>query len=113
MSANVTLASWKAQIFESVLGFLPLLQLTVLGLIAALLLLYWGITIQEKIAGRRAARNGQPVPAAAQPGQGRGDDCLGPYTPCRCPRPGQRGSGADHLGAYAQPSAGTGDGTRS
>lgn len=113
MSANVTLASWKTQIFESVLGFLPLwLQLTILGLIAALLLVYWGITVQEKIAARRAARNGQPVPAAAaQPGQGRGADHLGPYAPQQ-PQPGQQGRGADHLGAYAQPPTGTGDGTR-
>jgi hypothetical protein len=111
MSETVTLAGWKTQLFETVLGFLPFwLQCTILGAIAALLLAYWGITIQEKRAARRAARTGQPVPAqqgsgadhlgpyAPQPQQGSGADHLGPYAP----QP-QQGSGADYLGAYARP----------
>ncbi|MEU5363762.1 hypothetical protein ABZ354_09790 [Streptomyces sp. NPDC005925] len=118
MSETVTLAGWKTQIFELVLGFLPdWLQYTIFGLIALLFLVYWGICIQEKIARRRAERSGRPVPAPVQPGQqGSGADYLGPYAPQRQaqqqPRPGQQGSGADHLGAYAQQPAHPGDGPR-
>jgi hypothetical protein len=117
MSESVTLASWKTQIFEAVLGFLPFwLQMTIIGLIAALLVTYWGVSLKRKIAHRRAVRNGQPVHAAAQYGQGRGADYLGQYaqpSQPRQPQPGEQGGGADYLGAYAQPQANAGDAPRS
>ncbi|GAA0653247.1 hypothetical protein GCM10009535_34590 [Streptomyces thermocarboxydovorans] len=108
-STGIELASWKTQIVESLLGFLPdWVQITVYALLALAVLVYWGLKIKRKIAQRRAARaarSGQPVPAAAQPGQGRGADHLGPYAPQNAqpapPAPVQRQSGADFLGAYA------------
>ncbi|MEV6962330.1 hypothetical protein AB0M97_24720 [Streptomyces sp. NPDC051207] len=101
MSESVTLASWKTQIFEAVLGFLPdWLQMTLIGLVLALLVAYWGVSLKRKIAHRRAVRSGQPIHAAAQYGQGRGADHLGQYAQ---PQPAQQGRGADHLGQYAQP----------
>jgi hypothetical protein len=101
MSAGMPLASVKSQIFESVLGFLPdWVQITVLALIVLAVVASWGVKIKRKIAYRRAVRNGQPIHAAAQHGQGSGADHLGQYAPPR------QGSGADHLGAYAPRSSG-------
>lgn len=98
MSAGLPQASVKSQIFESVLGFLPdWVQITVLALIVLAVVASWGVKIKRKIAYRRAVRNGQPVHAAAQYGQGRGADYLGEYAPAQA----LQGSGADHLGSYA------------
>ncbi|GGX34690.1 hypothetical protein GCM10010297_65070 [Streptomyces malachitofuscus] len=105
MSAGMPLASWKSQIFESVLGFLPdWVQITVLSLVVLAVVASWVVKIRRRIAQRRAVRSGPPVQAAAQQGQGSGADHLGPYAP----RP-QQPSGADFLGAYA-PGQRQGDG---
>ncbi|MET9578274.1 hypothetical protein ABZY30_22320 [Streptomyces massasporeus] len=102
MSAGLPQASVKSQIFESLLGFLPdWVQITVLALIVLAVVASWVVKIKRKIAYRRAVRNGQPVHAAAQYGQGRGADFLGQYAPQQTQPAPQQGSGADHLGAYA------------
>ncbi|MFF5845252.1 hypothetical protein ACIP4T_38705 [Streptomyces massasporeus] len=102
MSAGLPQASVKSQIFESLLGFLPdWVQITVLALIVLAVVASWVVKIKRKIAYRRAVRNGQPVHAAAQYGQGRGADYLGQYAPQQTQPDGQQGSGADHLGVYA------------
>ncbi|MER7482762.1 hypothetical protein ABTX60_34860 [Streptomyces sp. NPDC126510] len=102
MSTGLPQASVKSQIFESVLGFLPdWVQITVLALIVLAVVASWVVKIKRKIAYRRAVRNGQPVHAAAQYGQGRGADYLGQYAPQQTQPAQQQGSGADHLGAYA------------
>ncbi|MFF0007363.1 hypothetical protein ACFYQT_28505 [Streptomyces tibetensis] len=104
MSTGMPQASVKSQIFESLLGFLPdWVQITVLALIVLAVVASWVVKIKRKIAYRRAVRNGQPVHAAAQYGQGRGADYLGQYAPQQQTQPAQQGSGADHLGAYASP----------
>ncbi|MFC7845439.1 hypothetical protein [Streptomyces sp. NPDC057382] len=101
MSASLPQASAKSEIFEVVLRFLPeWVQITVLALIVLAVVASWAVKIKRKIAHRRAVRNGQPVHAAAQYGQGRGADHLGSYAPQpaqSAPQP----SGADFLGAYA------------
>ncbi|MEU9593668.1 hypothetical protein ACGF7W_16360 [Streptomyces sp. NPDC048219] len=105
MSTGVPLASVKSQMFEAVLGFLPdWVQITVIALVLLALVASWVVKVTRRIAGRRAARGGAPA-AAAQYGQGRGADHLGPYAP---PRPQQ--SGADFLGSYA-PAQRQGDGS--
>ncbi|MFF1275491.1 hypothetical protein ACFVZC_19095 [Streptomyces marokkonensis] len=111
MSAGMPLASWKSQIFESVLGFLPdWVQITVLALIVLAVVASWVLKIKRRIAHRRAARSGQPVHAASPHGQGSGADHLGPYAPRpTAPAGTQQPSGADFLGAYA-PSQRQGDG---
>ncbi|MEU9229682.1 hypothetical protein AB0D40_35695 [Streptomyces massasporeus] len=102
MSAGLPQASVKSQIFESLLGFLPdWVQITVLALIVLAVVASWVVKIKRKIAYRRAVRNGQPVHAAAQYGQGRGADYLGQYAPQQTQPAQQQGSGADHLGEYA------------
>lgn len=102
MSAGLPQASVKSQIFESLLGFLPdWVQITVLALIVLAVVASWAVKIKRKVAHRRAVRNGRPVHAAAQYGQGRGADHLGQYAPQQTQPDGQQGSGADHLGAYA------------
>ncbi|GAA2240526.1 hypothetical protein [Streptomyces indiaensis] len=102
MSTGLPQASVKSQIFESLLGFLPdWVQITVLALIVLAVVASWVVKIKRKIAYRRAVRNGQPVHAAAQYGQGRGADYLGQYAPQQQTQPGQQDSGANHLGAYA------------
>ncbi|PTH85362.1 hypothetical protein C9J60_28675 [Streptomyces sp. A244] len=99
MSAGLSQASVKSQIFESLLGFLPdWVQITVLALIVLAVVASWVVKIKRKIAHRRAVRTGQPVHAAARYGQGRGADHLGEYAPQQTQ---QQGSGADHLGTYA------------
>ena len=110
MSAGMPLASWKSQIFESVLGFLPdWVQITVLALIVLAVVASWAVKIKRRIAYRRAVRDGQPIHAAAQYGQGSGADHLGAYAPQQDPRPTRQPSGADFLGAYApQPRQGDG-----
>ncbi|MFE1257704.1 hypothetical protein [Streptomyces fungicidicus] len=101
MSAGIPLASVKSQIFESVLGFLPdWVQITVLALVVLAVLASWAVKIKRKIAYRRAVRDGRPVHAAAQYGQGSGADYLGQYAP-RPAGPAQQPSGADFLGAHA------------
>ncbi|KOX05044.1 membrane protein [Streptomyces sp. NRRL B-1140] len=102
MSTGLPQASVKSQIFESLLGFLPeWVQITVLALIVLAVVASWVVKIKRKIAYRRALRNGQPVHAAAQFGQGRGADYLGQHAPQPQTQPGQQGSGADHLGTYS------------
>ncbi|MEW2612491.1 hypothetical protein AB0937_20290 [Streptomyces sp. NPDC047880] len=102
MSTGLPQASVKSQIFESLLGFLPdWVQITVLALIVLAVVASWVVKIKRKIAYRRAVRNGQPVHAAAQYGQGCGADYLGQYAPQQQTQPARQGSGADHLGAYA------------
>ncbi|MEU5523226.1 hypothetical protein ABZ759_21885 [Streptomyces sp. NPDC047860] len=105
MSAGIPLASWKTQILESTVGFLPdWVQITVLALIVLAVVASWVIKIKRRIAHRRAVRSGPPLGAAAPHGQGSGADHLGPYAP----QP-QQPSGADFLGAYA-PGQRQGDG---
>ncbi|MFI8305881.1 hypothetical protein ACIF80_21065 [Streptomyces sp. NPDC085927] len=121
MSAGTPLASVKSQIFESVLGFLPdWVQITVLALIVLVVVASWAVKIRHRVAHRRATREGRPVHAAAQYGQGSGADHLGQYAP----QPGQAGrpaphapaqvtagqSGADFLGSYAPGQQRPGDG---
>ncbi|MEU0913621.1 hypothetical protein [Streptomyces althioticus] len=102
MSAGVPLASWKTQMFESLLGFLPdWVQITVLALVVLALLAAWVLKLRRRIAARRALRTGAPVPV-----RGSGADFLGPYAPRNqggtAARSGtRRPSGADFLGAYA------------
>ncbi|MBR8640724.1 hypothetical protein KEF29_18875 [Streptomyces tuirus] len=101
MSTSLPQASVKSQIFESLLGFLPdWVQITVLALIVLAVVASWVVKIKRKVAHRRAVRNGQPVHAAAQYGQGRGADYLGEYAPPSA-QPAPQQSGADFLGAYA------------
>ncbi|MEU7470900.1 hypothetical protein AB0A94_20600 [Streptomyces sp. NPDC044984] len=113
MSAGMPLASVKSQIFESVLGFLPdWVQITVLALIVLAVVASWVVKIKRKIAYRRAVRNGRPIHAAAQHGQGSGADHLGQYAPQRtrpAPQAARQPSGADHLSRYA-PQQGSGAG---
>lgn len=106
MSTGMPLASWKSEIFESVLGFLPdWAQLTALALIVLAVVTSWVLKIKRRTAHRRAARSGRPVHPAAQ---GSGADHLGPYAPRPTAAP-QQPSGADFLGAYA-PGRRQGDG---
>ena len=101
MSAGLSQASVKSQIFESLLGFLPdWVQITVLALIVLAVVASWGVKIKRKIAHRRAVRTGQPIHAAARFGQGSGADYLGQYAPQQA-QPAQQPSGADFLGSYA------------
>ncbi|WP_369167938.1 hypothetical protein AB5J49_08650 [Streptomyces sp. R28] len=111
MSTDVSLASGKGEIFEIVLKFMPdWVQIPVFVLIVLLVLGSWVFKLKRKIDRRRATRDGQAVPAAAQHGQGRGSDYLGPYAPQQAVRPpSQEPSGADFLGSYApQQSRGNG-----
>ncbi|MGW3425225.1 hypothetical protein [Streptomyces phaeochromogenes] len=79
---HVTLASWKSEIFEVVLRFLPdWVQIAVLCLVVVAVLATWAYKLKNKLAYRRAVRAGRPVHAAAQYGQGRGADYLGSYAP--------------------------------
>ncbi|MCT7355339.1 hypothetical protein N4P33_24735 [Streptomyces sp. 15-116A] len=112
MSTGISLAGWKTQIFESLLGFLPdWVQITVLALVVVAVLAHYVVKIKRKIAHRRAVRSGQPIHAAAQYGQGSGADYLGPYAPeAQRPAPAQQQSGTDFLGAYA-PQQRPGDGS--
>ncbi|MET8894492.1 hypothetical protein [Streptomyces albogriseolus] len=102
MSAGVPLASWKTQMFESLLGFLPdWVQVTVLTLVVLALLTAWTLKLKRRVAARRAVRAGAPVQVQAS-----GARFLGPYAPQHqedgAARPGAREpSGADFLGAYA------------
>lgn len=112
MSTGVSLASGKGEIFEIVLQFMPdWVQIPVLVLVVLLVVGSWGFKLKRKIDRRRAVRGGQAVQvAAAQHGQGRGADYLGPYAPEQAaPQPAQQPSGADFLGAYA-PQQRRGDG---
>ncbi|MGA5345257.1 hypothetical protein ACPCSQ_06110 [Streptomyces griseoincarnatus] len=112
MSAGVPLASWKTQMFESLLGFLPdWVQITVLALVVVAFLAAWALKLKRRIAARRAPRTGAPVRRAPRTGapvpvQASGADFLGPYAPRNqggtAARSGAREpSGADFLGAYA------------
>ncbi|MFZ4192151.1 hypothetical protein [Streptomyces pseudogriseolus] len=106
MSAGVPLASWKTQMFESLLGFLPdWVQITVLALVVLGFLTAWALKLKRRIAARRARRTGAPVPSGPS-----GADFLGPYAPGNAlgnqggdaARSGAREpSGADFLGPYA------------
>ncbi|MFE7278439.1 hypothetical protein [Streptomyces sp. NPDC057623] len=113
MSSGVPMASGKGEIFEIVLQFMPdWVQIPVLVLIVLLVVGSWVFKLKRKIDRRRAARAGQAVQvAAAQHGQGRGSDYLGPYAPQQAaPQPAPQPSGADFLGAYA-PQQGRGNGS--
>ncbi|MDF3142435.1 MULTISPECIES: hypothetical protein [unclassified Streptomyces] len=103
MSTGVPLASGKGEIFEIVLRFMPdWVQIPVLVLIVLLVVGSWVFKLKRTIDRRRAMREGQAVHAAAQHGQGRGADYLGPYAPQQSVRqPSQEPSGADFLGSYA------------
>ncbi|MFI8086999.1 hypothetical protein ACIF9R_01630 [Streptomyces sp. NPDC086080] len=120
MSESTPLASWKTQIFESVLGFLPdWLQITALALVVLAVVASWSVRINRRIAHRSAVRSGPPVRTAAQYGEDSGAHYLGEYAPQRqsggadplgaqapgptTPAARQRPSGADFLGAYAPP----------
>jgi hypothetical protein len=79
---GVPQASGKSEIFEAVLRFMPdWVQVTVLGLVLLAVLVSLGVKLQRKLAYRRAVREGRPMHAAAQYGQGRGADHLGSYAP--------------------------------
>ncbi|MER6345521.1 hypothetical protein ACWC10_29280 [Streptomyces sp. NPDC001595] len=86
MSTGVPLAqSYKAQVAEFLLGFLPeWLQVTVLVLIVAAVLVSWGFKLRRRIARARAGQTAPPARAEAVP-QSRGADFLGPYAPTRQP----------------------------
>jgi hypothetical protein len=107
VSAEVSLAGGKSEIFEFFLRFMPeWVQITVLALIVLAVLASWILKLKRKIAHRRAVRAGVPVHAAAQYGQGSGADYLGAYAPqqSQAAPAGQSSaapSGADFLGAYA------------
>ncbi|MGW0762835.1 hypothetical protein ACWD1Y_41290 [Streptomyces sp. NPDC002814] len=104
MATGMPLASVKGEIFEAVLHFLPdWVQITVLALVVLAVVASWVVKLKRKLAHRRAVRQGVPVHAAAQYGQGRGADYLGAYAPQQAPAggSGQQESGADFLGAYA------------
>ncbi len=106
MTTGMPLASWKSQVFESVLGFLPeWAQTTGLALILLAVVVSWIVKIRNRAARRRAAASAPPAATVNRNDQGRGADHLGPYAPRR-----QQGSGADHLGPYAprpaQPASG-------
>ncbi|WP_031486825.1 hypothetical protein [Streptomyces bicolor] len=122
MSTGLPLASGKSEIFEVVLQFMPdWVQITVLVLVVLAVLASWGVKLKRKIARRGTARAGRPAHTAAQHGQGRGADHLGPYAPqqqarqpsgadflgayaparTQAAQPDAQGSGADHLGSYA------------
>ena len=106
VATGVPLASGKSEIFEIVLRFLPdWVQVTVLALIVLAVVVSWIMKLKRKIAYRRALRAGRPVHAAAQYGQGRGADHLGPYAPQQAqqqpPQQAQQQGGADFLGSYA------------
>jgi hypothetical protein len=106
MFTGVPLASAKGEIFEAVLGFLPdWVQITVIALVLLAVVASWVVKLKRKLAYRRAVREGRPIHAAAQYGQGRGADYLGEYAPQPAAEPAQQpasqGSGADHLGSYA------------
>ncbi|MFC7904504.1 hypothetical protein ACFUV1_30750 [Streptomyces griseoincarnatus] len=107
MSAGVPLASWKTQMFESLLGFLPdWVQITVLALVVLAFLAAWALKLKRRIAARRAPRTGAPVPVQAS-----GADFLGPYAPRSQGGTAARSgacepSGADFLGPYAPRSQG-------
>lgn len=128
MSESMPLASWKTQIFESVLGFLPgWTQIAVLALVVLAVVASWAVRIRRRIVQRRAARSGPPVRTAAQYGEDSGAHYLGQYAPqpqsrgadhlgAHAPRPAtpaarQEPSGADFLGAYAPGQQRRGDGT--
>ncbi|TPQ17015.1 hypothetical protein [Streptomyces sporangiiformans] len=79
---GVPQASGKSEIFEAVLRFMPdWVQVTVLGLVLLAVLVSLGVKLKRKLAYRRAVREGRPMHAAAQYGQGRGADYLGSYAP--------------------------------
>jgi hypothetical protein len=103
VSTDVSLASGKGEIFEIVLKFMPdWVQIPVLVLIVLLVVGSWVFKLKRRIDRRRAMRDGRAVHAAAQHGQGRGADYLGPYAPQQSVRPSsQEPSGADFLGSYA------------
>ncbi|MFJ2258695.1 hypothetical protein ACIOKD_10125 [Streptomyces sp. NPDC087844] len=78
----VTQASWKSEIFQSVVGFLPdWAQGTALGVFVLAVLAAWAVKLKRKLAYHRAVRTGQPIPEAARGAQGRGADHLGSYAP--------------------------------
>ena len=98
MTTGLPLASGKAEIFEFVLKFLPdWVQITVIALVVLFFVARWLLKLKRRIAYRRAVRQGRPIHAAAQYGQGRGADHLGDYAP----RQSQEPRGADFLGTYA------------
>ncbi|MFI1565826.1 hypothetical protein ACH4ZX_22685 [Streptomyces sp. NPDC020490] len=97
MSAGMSVASAKGQIFEALLGFLPdWVQVAVIALVLLAVVASWVVKLKRKLAHRRAVRAGRPVHAAAQYGQRRGADYLGPYAP---PQGQRQGGGAGHPGA--------------
>ncbi|MCW8099898.1 hypothetical protein [Streptomyces tauricus] len=78
----VTQASWKSEIFQSVVGFLPdWAQGTALGVFVLAVLTVWAIKLKRKLAYHRAVRAGRPIPESARFAQGRGADHLGSYAP--------------------------------
>jgi len=75
-------ASWKSEIFEASIGFLPdWAQGGALGLLVLAVLATWAVKLKRKFAYHRAVRTGQPIPEAARYAQGRGADYLGSYAP--------------------------------
>ncbi|MFE7070960.1 hypothetical protein ACFU96_12855 [Streptomyces sp. NPDC057620] len=78
----VTQASWKSEIFQSVVGFLPdWAQGTALGLFLLAVLTPWALRTWRKFVYHRALRTGRPIPESARYAQGRGSDHLGSYAP--------------------------------
>ncbi|WP_238431637.1 hypothetical protein [Streptomyces cavernae] len=97
-----TQASWKSEMFQAVLNFLPdWLQWTAIALAVLGVLVSWGFKLRRRIAQRRAVNAILPTHG----GEGRGADYLGAYAPQQRPEParqsGQEPRGADFLGAYA------------
>lgn len=101
-----TQASWKGEMLQAVLGFLPgWIQWTVIGLAVVAFVASRIVKLRRGLAHRRAGRTGEPVPTAGRHGQGRGADYLGAYAPQQTQEPegqgGREPRGADFLGAYA------------
>ncbi|MFJ8940130.1 hypothetical protein ACIRL0_31170 [Streptomyces sp. NPDC102365] len=78
----VTQASWKSEIFQSVVGFLPdWAQGTALGAFVLAVVTLWALKMKRRLAYHRAVRTGRPIPESARYAQGRGADHLGSYAP--------------------------------
>ncbi|MGW6015873.1 hypothetical protein [Streptomyces sp. NPDC055210] len=78
----VTEASWKSEVFQSVVGFLPdWAQGTALGVFVLAVVTPWALKMKRKFVYHRAVRAGRPIPESARFAQGRGADHLGSYAP--------------------------------
>ncbi|WP_327357477.1 hypothetical protein [Streptomyces sp. NBC_01304] len=90
MDTGLPQASVGSKVFDGLLGFLPeWIQITFIALVLLAVVASWVVKIKRRLDLRRAARNGQPMHAAARYGQGQGADHLGKYAPRQDPANGQ------------------------